>query len=54
LGTGFSLVAGPMEVLVGAERQQEAEELLSEAGLDAESQGPGEELEEAEEPEDAS
>ncbi len=33
LGTGFNLVAGPMEVMVPGERRQEAAELLHEARL---------------------
>jgi hypothetical protein len=33
LGTGFSLVAGPMEIQVSEQRRQEAEELLREADL---------------------
>src|SRR5579862_2357131 len=34
LGTGFSLVAGPMEILVPGERRQEAADLLHEAQLE--------------------
>jgi hypothetical protein len=34
LGTGFSVVAGPMEIQVGADRWQEAADLLQAAGLD--------------------
>ena len=43
LGTGFSLVAGPMEVLVPGERRREAAELLHDARLDEPAAGGGEE-----------
>jgi hypothetical protein len=34
LGTGFSILAGPVEIQVGAHRAQEAADLLYEAGLE--------------------
>jgi hypothetical protein len=34
LGTGFSLLAGPMEIRVGAERSEEAVQLLRDADLE--------------------
>jgi hypothetical protein len=43
LGTGFSLVAGPMEILVPGERRQEAAELLHEARLEEPAAGSDEE-----------
>ncbi|HEV3077275.1 MAG TPA: DUF2007 domain-containing protein [Thermoanaerobaculia bacterium] len=42
LGTGFSLVAGPMEILVPGERRQEAAELLHEARLEGPAAGSDE------------
>ncbi|MEA2694390.1 MAG: hypothetical protein QOJ16_3777 [Acidobacteriota bacterium] len=49
LGTGFSLIAGPMEIRVGAQRSEEAEDLLREADL-ASTEGVEEgEIEEEEE-----
>jgi hypothetical protein len=52
LGTGFSIVAGPMEIQVGAQRSEEAEDLLREADLaptEGSEDGELEELEEEEE-----
>lgn len=50
LGTGFSVVAGPMEIQVGADRWQEAADLLREAGLElAPGERSGDENEEVEE-----
>jgi len=46
LGTGFSLIAGPMEILVPGERRQEAVELLHQAKLDQPAEGSDEEEEE--------
>jgi hypothetical protein len=39
LGTGFSVIAGPMEIQVGALRAREAAELLREADLEAAAAG---------------
>jgi hypothetical protein len=46
LGTGYSLVVGPTELQVPAERKQEAEELLRQAKLDQIEEGSDEEEEE--------
>jgi len=50
LGTGFSIIAGPMELQVGARRAQEAADLLREAHLEPQEAGgddePDGELEE--------
>ncbi|HEV7516724.1 MAG TPA: DUF2007 domain-containing protein [Thermoanaerobaculia bacterium] len=57
LGTGFSLIAGPMEIRVGARRAREAEDLLDEADLetgDAEIEGEPPEEDDAEEEEEES
>jgi hypothetical protein len=35
LGTGFNLVAGPMEIQVAADRREEAEDLLRAASLES-------------------
>jgi hypothetical protein len=51
LGTGFSVVAGPMEIQVAAGRLQEAEDLLGAAGLESASEELGEaEAEDGKEP----
>ncbi len=43
LGTGFSIIAGAVEIQVGAHRAQEAADLLYEAGLEpGEDDGEGE------------
>ena len=44
LGTGFSLIAGPMEIRVGARRAQEAMDLLREADLEGEEEDSESEL----------
>jgi hypothetical protein len=53
LGTGFSVVAGAVEIQVGAHRAQEAADLLYEAGLeDGEDGAPEADLAEPDEDDD--